>query len=105
MVGHLMDDGGRRAREDALEQRLTVAIEATRLRCRFGYPTAVVAHPIRRRARHDGQAAVAPELSRRAKACGRQHDGHEQRGTDRPDARHGWPVDASPGCAWPTWLS
>ena len=44
-------------------------------------------HPVRARARHDPQTAIAPELPPRPEAVRRHDDRHEPCGADRPEAR------------------
>ena len=80
----LRDGRDRGALEDALQRRVVVSIQPSRLDRLDPMPALRGLDPIGRRARDDAEATIAPELALRAKAVGRDHAGDHQRSADRP---------------------
>src|SRR6185295_11627005 len=69
---------------------MPIVVEATSLLGLAAPPLArAFGDPIRRGARHNGEPAVAPELTCRSKAVRRHHDGDDVRRTHNAYARRG----------------
>src|ERR1041384_3048671 len=84
------DDGCRGSLEDRLQLRAAIAVETPRLNIASNVlPTvaARVALPFARSARHDGKAAVVPELPSRSEAMGRHDQCHDLGRPDRTESR------------------
>ncbi len=76
--------------ENRLQHRLALPVQTSGLTNHRSRPLPVLAlHPVRRRPRHDGQPAVAPELSSGPKPVWGDHDGHHLCRPKRSHPRRG----------------